>query len=117
LDLTDGDAVASRYLMMVPAVEVDWAVRTGLVVGAVIGVGVEVRGLTPMAVLAALVTPELSEICCAYGLIWARMVTFAEFFAETAAAVLVAGLRIGVYAAVQTATSAATLAASVGPRP
>jgi len=39
------------------------------VVGAVIAVASKFGGLTPMAVLAALVTPELSEICCAYGLI------------------------------------------------
>jgi hypothetical protein len=51
--------------MIVPAVDVDWAVSTGDVVGAVIGTGTLVLGFTPIAVFAEVVTPAFNEMFCA----------------------------------------------------
>jgi hypothetical protein len=82
------------------------------VVGAVIGVGVLVRGFTPTAVFADAETPALSEICCAYGLIVASTVIFSVFLAATVAAVFVLGEVTSAYAAAHPAFSDAMVVAS-----
>lgn len=47
---------------MIPAVLADCAVSTGFVVGVEIGVGVDVRGFTPKAILFAELTPAFRLI-------------------------------------------------------
>ena len=90
-DFTLGLDVESRYRKIVPAVLVDCAVSVGAVVGVVMGVGTEVRGFTPRAVLFALLTPALSEIVTAYGRTSARAFTYSVLNAATVAAVFVLG--------------------------
>ena len=61
---TDGEAIESRYRRIKLSAKADVTVRTGFVVGAVIGWGVEVLGLTPNAILFPVLTPAFRLIAC-----------------------------------------------------
>lgn len=84
----------------------------GHVSGGGTGVGTVLATVTPIAVLAASVTPALFDICTAYGRTVVVAVLRAPVLAVIAGVVLVAGLLASAYAVDHAVVTPATIVAS-----